>query len=278
MSKQVADRESASRAVIEAIAEHRAAIASKHAELLADTASRLGKPVPDVGAMLEMYAEMLRASVERLRQAHAAHVLEGLDDAAPRFRRDHADRALRDFLSPMRKAVEGIFGDQGLHTLGLWEPLPGSVEVLRKYGEGVVDALGQTSSTLTPILMASGASFDRSMYLAGLRPLVTALSAALDEVAKESAELGGTQVAKDAAMRDHNASFLRIAGAVEHLARVVGLDELAQRIRPSASNPGVLLDTGEDLPTPEEPSSPSEPVKPGMPGADPFDPEEDPEE
>jgi len=259
VSKQVADRESASRAVIEAIAEHRAAIASKHAELLADTASRLGKPVPDVGAMLEMYAEMLRASVERLRQAHAAHVLEGLDDAAPRFRRDHADRALRDFLSPMRKAVEGIFGDQGLHTLGLWEPLPGSVEVLRKYGEGVVDALGQTSSTLTPILMASGASFDRSMYLAGLRPLVTALSAALDEVAKESAELGGTQVAKDAAMRDHNASFLRIAGAVEHLARVVGSTNWRSVFAPPRRTPACSSTRVRISPHPRSPAARASP-------------------
>lgn len=275
MSKQVADRESASRAVIDAIIEHEVAITAKHVELLGGAASRLGTPIPEVGALLRLYAETLRFSVEKLTKASAAHAIEGLDDAAPRDRRDKAERALRDFLSPMRKAVEGVFGDQGLRAIGLWEQLPSSTEVLRKYAEGVVDGLAQPGLSLTPLLSLSGPGLDPAAYLAGLRPLVTTLSHALEEVSKEAAELGGTKLAKDAAMKEHNASFIRIAGAVEQLARVAGLDELAQRIRPSASDPGVLIEARDNAPgdpiDPDKPA-PGNDVKPGMPGADPFAP------
>ena len=103
MSKQVADRESASRAVIDAITEHETAIATKHTELLGGAAARLSKSVPDVGVLLQLYAETLRFSAETLTKAsalrpHHSTVVFDLalpkdDPCRPRLDRSHTGGA-----------------------------------------------------------------------------------------------------------------------------------------------------------------------------------------
>lgn len=282
MSKQVADRERSSRAVLDAIQAHKSAIAAAQAELLREASSRLSVPVPDISALLALYAETLRHGASVLTSAHAAHAQEALDDAAPRERRDKAQRAVRSYLSSLRKIVDGFYGDEAMQTLGFWEPLPSSVELLRKYGETVLGALERPGLVLVPVLEGGGTQFDARVHAAALRPRVEELTAALAEVSREAAELATTLVARNEALRAHDSHFASIAGMVELMARSAGLGELAARIRPSERDPGVLADLPTEPtlePTPAGPVVDAPAPRPrGMgPGFDPLDPEE-PEE
>ncbi len=284
MSKQVADRERSSRAVVDAIHEHRRAIAEALAKRLEPAAARLGKSVPDVGLFLELCAETLKYGTAVLSAASAAHTQEGLDDAGPRGRRDRAEQALRNHLSPLRKTVSGIYGDAGLETFGLWEALPSSIDVLRNYGATVAQALRAHGKSLQPLPTSGGMTLDASAIAALLEPLVKALDESLAEVPKEAQELSSTLIAKNEAMEANDYDFIHIAGVVERLARGAGLAEVADRIRPSSANPGVLIEVpGEERPVEEEVGAPAPAVQPPVrppelgPGFDPLYPEE-PEE
>ncbi len=276
MSKQIADRQRSSRLVVEAIVQHKPEIAAAQRSLLEGAAKRLGQAPIDVDALLDQFADTLKHGMNLLAAAGAAHAQELLDDAEPRARRDQAERALRDHLSPLRKTVEGIYGDAGLRALGFWEGLPSTTDVLLNYAQTVLDALKRPGLNLTPVLATSATHFDVAGHAAALEPVIAALAAALAEVSREAAQLSTTQIAKNQAMAANDLSFVNIAGIVERMARGAGLAEVADRLRPSSANPGVLIEvpTEEELATPAP--SPIQPVRPGFPGADPFDP--DPED
>jgi len=275
MSKQIADRQRSSRLVVDAIVEHKPVIATAQTSLLAGAATRLGQPAVNIDALLDQCADTLKYGMNLLSAAGAAHAQESLDDAAPRERRDIAERAVRDHLGPLRKTVEGVYGDSGLKALGFWEGMPSTTEVLLNYAQTVVDSLKRPALVLTPLLAAPPNQFDVAGHAAALEPVVKALEGALDEVSREAAQLSTTLIAKNQALAVNDLNFVNIAGIVERMARGAGLAEVADRIRPSASNPGVLIDvpTEEELAGPAP--SPGKPVSPNFPGADPFDPEED---
>lgn len=278
MSKQVADRQRSSRAVVDAIALHKTAIASAQSALLEGAATRLGLEPINLVSLLDQYADTLKYGMGLLAAASAAHVQEGFDDNAPRERRDAAERALRDHLIPLRKQIEGVYGDSGLRDLGCWESLPSTTEVLLNYAEGVADALARPGLVLKPLMATTATQFDTGGHAAALKPFVKALADALAEVSRESAELGATLIAKNKAMEINDRNFVSIAGIIERMARGAGLVEVADRIRPSSSNPGVLIEvpTEESLSTPAPAVDTPPPVRPrGMgPGFDPLDPEE----
>ncbi len=277
MSKQVTDRQRSSRAVVSAIKQHKDAIAAAQRALLDGAAGRLGQPAVDVGAYLEQCAETLRYGTELLTIASAAHAQEALDDNEPRERRDRGERALRAHLSPIRKVVDGMYGDPGLRTLGFWEPLPATVDVLVNYAETVVDALKRPGLVLEPLLATSATQFDTAGHAASLEPLVTALRTAVADVSREAAELSTTLIAKNKALEINDRNFISIAGIVERMARGAGLGEVADRIRPSTANPGVLIEVPSEaeLATPAPAPVEAEPRSPLLgPGFDPLEPEE----
>ena len=277
MSKQVTDRQRSSRAVLAAIKEHKDVIAAAQRALLEGAAARLGQPAVDVGAYLEQCADTLKYGMQLLTAASAAHTQEALDDSEPRERRDRCERALRDHLTPVRKVVDGIYGDPGLRTLGFWEPLPSTVDVLLNYAETVVDALKRPGLVLAPVLATGATQFDAAAHAAVLEPLVANLRTALADVSREAAELSTTLIAKNKALEINDRNFISIAGIVERMARGAGLGEVADRIRPSTANPGVLIEVPSEaeLATPGPTPLEAEPRSPLLgPGFDPLEPEE----
>lgn len=285
MSKQAADRARSSRAVVDAIRQHTDVIANAQRVMLTPAATRLGIEVPDLKPLLLLYADTLEHNAADFARKVAVHLQELLDDADPRARREVAARATRDYLSPLRKTVDGVFGDAGLRTLGFWEPLPSTTEVLRQYGQTVLDALLRPGLTLKPVLAVAGTQFDAAAHAAALRPLIDELTAALGEVSQEEAQATTTLIAKDGSMARNDGDFSGITGVTVQLARAAGLGEVADRIRPAEGEPGVLLRLDDsDDPAPSDSRTPTngggttptvkpKPIPPGMPGAEPFDDE-----
>ena len=285
MSKQAADRARSSRTVVDAIRQHTDVIAEAQRVMLTPAATRLGMEIPDLGSLLLLYADTVEFNAADLARKVAAHLQELLDDADPRSRRDVAERGTRNYLGPLRKTVDGVFGDAGLRTLGFWEPLPSTVEVLRQYGQTVLEALVRPGLLLKPLFATAGTQFDAAAHAAALRPLIDELTAALGEVSQEAAQLGTSLIAKDGSMARNDDDFSGITGVTVQLARTAGLREVANRIRPAEGEPGVLLaigDTDDPALTDTRPPTnggatptdkPKVPIAPGMPGAEPFDDE-----
>ena len=73
----------------------------------------------------------------------------------------------------------------------------------------------------------------------GLIESVDTLHLATDELAREERKTEALKLAKDNALARYNKSFLWIARTVESLCRLAGLDEVANRVRPSQRRPGV---------------------------------------
>lgn len=69
-------------------------------------------------------------------------------------------------------------------------------------------------------------------------------------VARETREGRATQAAKAKARDENDRAFQRAEALVEPLARLAGLDEVADRARPSARSPG-LREDDEPKPTPD---------------------------
>ncbi len=290
MLKQVVDRKRSSRRVAGALGKNKHAIVAALHALLSPAAARLGKPVPKLDVLVELLAETLRERTETLVETSDAHEQEGLDDAEPRRVRDTLETDARAQISGLRKVVEGLYGDAGLRALGFGEPLPPTPDQLAAYGTTVANALARKDLVLVPLRKSKAATFDAAIVATELKEVLGPLEAALGVVSNEANELDGTKVRKDQAMAAHNVAFTRITAIVEQMARLAGLNELADRLRPSASEPGVLVGVGEEddaedtdaAPTPARAAgggaSDAEPkprIPIGYPGAEPFEEEEE---
>jgi hypothetical protein len=153
--------------------------------------------------------------------------------------------------------------------------------VLLNYAETVVDALKRPGLVLAPVLATGATQFDAAAHAAVLEPLVANLRTALADVSREAAELSTTLIAKNKALEINDRNFISIAGIVERMARGAGLGEVADRIRPSTANPGVLIEVPSEaeLATPGPAPVEAEPRSPLLgPGFDPLEPEEPEEE
>lgn len=279
MAKQVDDRERSSRVVAAAIEQHASTIASKVRDLLAPIAAEDGGAVPDIERFLKLSGKLLTSRSLTLVRASNAHDREMADDAEPRDRRDSRESSVRARLGGLRLNVQGAFGDAGLRALALWEPIPPGPGPLKNYAQSVLNALVQPGVTLVPLHADDAFEFKPAKAVDSLRALLAELTTALDDVARESVEFDTTLLAKSAAMAAHDRDFVSFAGVIERLALIAGLPELAERIRPSGREPGVLANPVEpgaagdpvapSAGTPARaPATP--PVAPGMPGSNPF--------
>ena len=277
MAKQVVDRDRSSRIVVAAIEQHGAAIGAALGDALAPYAREERTEVPDLAKFLHLLGRLLSSRAIKLVKASDAHEQEATDDAEPRERRDDNDRELRQELSGLRTTVQGVFGDAGLRALAMWDPLPPGPDPLSRYAHNVQTALSKPGLALTPHRHPGAFEFRSAVYASSLQTRLEALDKALADVSRERAEADTTLVAKTEAMAAHDRDFVRFAGLVEQAARAAGKTDLADRIRPSNGDPGVLLDPGDPTKDPiavvgrASPTDPATPrIEPGMPGSSPF--------
>ncbi|UJR80764.1 hypothetical protein [Sandaracinus amylolyticus] len=248
-SKQVADRDKSARAVVAAITQHRDAVEAALTATLSPYLER-GERMPDVGLLLTLIGRRLSALAGDLTTADRAHERELADDPAPRQRRDEAVAAVRRIVVALRGTVESNHGDAGLQALGLWDPPPADPSRLRLYGEALVESL-LGDDVVLPAPESDAIAFDRAKLARRLRAPLDALADALADVTREEKEADTTQLTKNAAMNAHDHAFPRLAGLLAALARAVGLDDLAARMRPSGRRAGVLAEPDEPAPAPE---------------------------
>jgi hypothetical protein len=232
-----------------------------------------GETMPDYALMSVLAKRILLDRFTKFVAANAASELEAADDAEPRERRDRLEVEVRSLVQAARAAVGDLYGAPGLAVYQLTLPAETGPVPLARYARNVVDALRVPRPELRPKIASRALSFNASGFAEELAPVVDQLDAALADVARERAEMTQATLARTAALTANDEVFMAVVGLAEAMARAAGKSELADRIRPSVREPGILVDEPEgpvdDVADPAV--TPKPPTDPGSPGADPFD-------
>ncbi|UJR79029.1 hypothetical protein [Sandaracinus amylolyticus] len=252
-SKQVIDRERSSRTVV-ATLERYAPEAGQGVRAASSELLGRREVMPDIELVIRIAARALERSTSELIDADRAHDREINGDSHAREERDRAHRAVYELVISVRGLVQASFGDVALKTLGLWDPSPPDPQGTLTYARNLADVLGDTAVAL-PAPRIEHVRFDREGLAMDLVTKVDVLRTAMALVAREESAAKGTQARKDAAMAAYDRTFRIAANLGVALFQLGGLDELADRIKPSPRRPGMLDQPGE--PGGEEPGAPS---------------------
>jgi hypothetical protein len=268
-SKQLVRRERSTLAVIKATDQFGPSIGTALAELLRP-ALAAGETLPDLSFAIVLAQRTLQRQLDAFVAANTASEIELADDAEPRERRDKLEAEIRAHISAARAVVSDLYGAAGLAAFKLTSPAEPGPAAAARYATTLIEALRAPRPELRTVLATRAVSFQPAALADDLAPLVTALQRALEDVARERAEAAQVTVARNAALAANDASFMALAGLIEAMARAAGKHEVADRIRPSTREPGILVDEPVTPADDTEPSAPKPVSDPNKPGADPF--------
>lgn len=202
-----------------------------------------GQPPIEWARVVRHIGRSIKAKMDVLVAADAAHVAEKADDVEPRSRRDRFQGSLYKRLALLRSVLQSVYGDDAVQKLGFAGPTPSEPIALCRLGRVVHDNLPAVAG-LPPL--APGLSFDAALHGSELADDVAGLELALQDLAREAKELDATQVHKDRALADYDLHFSNSARALEALFMLAGEHALAARVRPSLRRPGrTHLDEGD---------------------------------
>lgn len=243
-SKVVVDRQRAARTVASTAYTYSADAATR----VKETLSRYAKPgeqVPDIQLLVRLVGRMITSENEVLLRADAAHETELADDTEPRKQRDETAEKVRRILNDLRAAIETTYGGSGLPRLHLSDPIPNDPQALAMLARTVLGDLRDESIKL-PAPRRRGLSLDREAFAEELAADLPSLDKALAAVAREAREAEATARTRRLAMDTNDRVFQRGAAFLSATFTLAGLDELADKVKPSPAHPGQTIDAAVD--------------------------------
>jgi len=238
-SKEVTDRQKAATFVL--------SVFQVQGPSVADDLTELFRPhfepgeEPGFASSISGSARTLRATITDLVASDEAHYAEKAVFSGLLDERAQVTAELKRLLVGLRRIVFGQHDKVDLGRLGFGgetsrEPLP-----LLRQGERIVAVLDGDGDELAEILgdpLFAGAVFDPRLYRGEIRQAVAALRSVLDRIGKAQRRVERAYLTKKEKTKLHDRLFLREARGFADWCRLVARDELAERIRPSASRPG----------------------------------------
>jgi hypothetical protein len=190
--------------------------------------------------------DLLARSTDEHRANNEACGQEHAEDILARDDRDGKATHLRDVVVAVRGDARECFGPELLRVYRLDEGTPVSREGLARYVSAVVTLLEQNPRAAINVLGNAVTTQDLA------RPLTTALEpyrTALDNVAREARESEIARVRRDESEARFRRVLHNVAAILVGYLRLAGLDELADRIRPTRARTSGTVDP--DLPDTE---------------------------
>jgi hypothetical protein len=181
---------------------------------------------------------------------------ESTEDILAREARDGAHGALARLLGSTRTRCRDSFGETEMRAFRLRARNPTSYEGMLRYASDVVAVMEQNRRTATD---AFGVTFDTQVMAAALRPAVEAYRQTLDVVAREQRETEQARAARTLAEEQFREGLVNIAAIIEAHLRMAGMDELADRVRPTLARTSGEVES--DLPVSPEPAPAPAPVE-----------------
>ena len=260
MSKQVTDRQGATETVASAAETHAARIAEAFTATFADSLQGKEK-MPDVALLVTLLARKLRRDNAMLVKASQEHEKELADDAAPREARDEAAAALTAEVVDIRGLVESTFGAPLLRSLGIDGKTAVEPKAILAQSRQLARSL-QDPKRKWPKPARKGVKVDPREWANDLETWAARLEEAQRDVARETREAQAALDLKNRAMSANDDTFMRVARFLSAVFFVVGDDDLATKVRPSARRPGTVLaetegDVNDAAPAPEDEPTPT---------------------
>jgi len=208
-------------------------------------ASKAAQVHPELNAQFmsnafKTLSKLLSRMAQDLTIAEQAYQLEQADDGPARKRRDQAIEAAAATVLKVRGAVEKSMGKPALATYGL------DGETSRE-GNALLAKARKVTQLMTarPAKMEDefGGSFDTTVAVQRLQPLVEELAASLDGVAAEARKLQQAMALKNKAATAWDEAYAGVTQVSAGLFRLAGAKDLGDRLRPKGPKPVVEVAT-----------------------------------
>ncbi len=242
-SKQVTDREKSARFVEASVETHAEALQEALQGRFAGELKK-GEKMPDIALLARLVIRALGTTSAALIAADKAHEAELADDTAPRELRDEEAQRVYQTLVDLRAGVAAALGQEGLRVLGLDHSTSSDPSVLFNEGSTVLEKLRDKGLKLPPH-RRKGVRFDASDFADELEAHLAPLGQALKDVAREVREAEKTLQDKRKAKAAHDEAFSLGASWLSATFSLVGLDDQAERLRPTPRRPGQVEDPAE---------------------------------
>ena len=185
-------------------------------------------------AGLEQECQWEQEALEALRAEHyeaeQAYTAELGDDPAVKREDDEAKAALRVELIDNRMMFAGSFGAEATAAAGFRGDTPATGELLVAYSEAILRAMEAAPQRVNRV----GVTVDLTPYIQRQRAAHDRAKAAQVMVDNEARELQEARRARDEAAARLRAMYVLVAQRMEARFRLAGLDELADRLRPTS--------------------------------------------
>jgi len=226
-SKMVSAQLAWSEVLSTALAEHLERVSGELSGVLPGCASVSAE------AVRQRYADLtglLQQAHDELERAEDAYIAELSDDPTWRDERDAALARVVDALRRAHLALEGLCDDEHVGALGFGEDLPRTQEDVVERAERVIERMSEHQV----VEGVFGQDVTLKPFVDTIRQPTEELSEALGKIATESAELERASEERAAARERWRAVYTYVAQTVCADLSVIGDDETARALRPTA--------------------------------------------
>ena len=193
---------------------------------------RADEVLPDARAMQELVVRAILAEARVLEEADKANVLERSGDTRPRLKVKRARANVRRKMIEVGDLCRGLYGRELATELVVTENgVARRSRMLLKQADHTLDRLRAPEFEL-PELNLDGVEITPAELASSLEPYVEELRRAIDEVDREVRRAALTQTAKDRAMASYQATYSAGLQFLKGLYRLVGRQDLAERLAP----------------------------------------------
>ncbi len=238
-------------------------------------ASREGEPQrPPAQDNLLILRDVLATSRQNLGELDNQHVESLRKFLEKRAERDgHAVRVYGT-LGVVHRTMADLFEPDSIFVLaGIETPISRYADQLLKQSDLAIERLKSPDMVLPPA-QVEGIQVDPKTLVEGLESKVEQLRASHTELVDRRRAVQRSRQRKNAALEEHDRTFLWTARTLEGYYRLAGEDKLAQEIRPSTHRPGrraievAAEETGESPDSPSSEGVAAEQTSPEAPASD----------
>lgn len=235
-SKMVTDRMQSCEAVLWALETHGARLVEILGEQFAPFLGE-GLAMP-FETQLELFKNRLTHDRDELVEASRELRIESARETNIRSARDAEMKVVFNRVVRLRRLIQGAYDDEQLNDLGFTR------QTSQLPAELLEQAVHLSRLLRAPDLELPSSAFgtfelDVPALTQEFEPAVGRLRQSMSDLARQVRLTEVAQLAKNGALEKYNSTFLWIARTVESLLRLAGLDEVAERVRPSSRRRGV---------------------------------------
>jgi len=259
-SEEALQRVDKSEFVVMATRTHNASVSGALTNLFGGTPSIEGQPafVTDWQTVQESHAGLLGHWTGEVRRTDEVHRVNLVKVSQLRRNRRGTVGGLQRYHRDLRKSVDGTYGPEALALVGLDSPPKRRFVAVREQLREVVTRMRNPElASQKPAPRAGLPSLDFEQLASALETQIQALEALDEEIRRMRKVVDESLAEKRRVLKAHRRIYVNVAGIQERYYRLVGLDDLADRIRsadpPRRSEP--QTETPEETPPPSPPPS-----------------------